>query len=79
MDCDRYQDYQASDIIAVDSHGSRVRVLAGDHGGVTGPVVMKNPGMLLDVVLQPGAEISVAVPPEYAGFIYCYDGEWACL
>lgn len=51
----RYQDYQAGDIPAAESKGASVRVMAGESGGVTGPVKMKNPGLLLDVRLQPGA------------------------
>jgi hypothetical protein len=71
----RYQDYQASDIPAVETSSSRVRVMAGSYSGTTGPIAMKNPGMLLDVVLQPGAEVDIQVPREYTGFIYCYDGK----
>eukprot|EP00879_Flechtneria_rotunda_P021208 GHRR01022341.1.p1 GENE.GHRR01022341.1~~GHRR01022341.1.p1 ORF type:complete len:191 (+),score=76.57 GHRR01022341.1:780-1352(+) len=70
----RYQDYQASDIPVVEAPGSRVRVMAGEHHGTTGPITMKNPGMLLDIVLQPGADITVQVPNGWAGFAYVYDG-----
>ncbi|KAF6260846.1 RmlC-like cupin domain-containing protein [Scenedesmus sp. NREL 46B-D3] len=70
----RYQDYQASDIPAVEAGGSRVRVMAGRHAGTTGPIVMKNPGMLFDVILQPGAAVTLQVPRGWAGFAYVYDG-----
>lgn len=49
------QDYQAESIPIVESEGCRVRVMAGSAQGVTGPVFMRNPGMLLDVELAPGA------------------------
>jgi hypothetical protein len=35
--------------------GASVRVMAGSVGSVTGPIKMRNPGLLLDVRLQPGA------------------------
>ncbi|WIA14662.1 hypothetical protein OEZ85_003164 [Tetradesmus obliquus] len=70
----RYQDYQASDIPAVAAAGSRVRVMAGQHAGTTGPIVMKNPGMLVDVILQPGAAVTLQVPQGWSGFAYVYDG-----
>ena len=49
------QDYQAESIPIVEADGCRVRVMAGSAQGVTGPVFMRNPGMLLDVQLEPGA------------------------
>lgn len=70
----RYQDYQASDIPAVEAAGSRVRVMAGQHAGTNGPIVMKNPGMLYDVILQPGAAVTLQVPQGWSGFAYVYDG-----
>lgn len=54
----RYQDYQPADIPVVESSGARVRVMAGDGAlgqAARGPIHMRNPGMLLDVSLQPGA------------------------
>lgn len=35
-----------------------VRVMAGSRGGVAGPIKLRNPGMLLDVRLQPGASFT---------------------
>jgi redox-sensitive bicupin YhaK (pirin superfamily) len=35
---------------------------------------MKNPGMLFDVILQPGAAVTLQVPQGWAGFAYVYDG-----
>ena len=51
----RYQDYQADEIKAVEHGGARIWVLAGDSHGLTGPVAMRNPGLMLDVTLQKGA------------------------
>lgn len=45
----RYQDYQASEIPAVEKDGFKVRVMAGESHGVVGPIKMRNPGLLMDV------------------------------
>ena len=57
----RYQDYQAEQIPTVEQEGARVRVMAGDSHGATGPVAMRNPGLLLDVTLAKGASFSQEV------------------
>lgn len=54
----RYQDYQASDIPAVEKDGARVRVMAGESSGATGPIALRNPGLLLDVTLAKGASFT---------------------
>lgn len=54
--------------------GASVRVMAGERDGVTGPIKMRNPGMLLDVRLAPGASFQQAVPAEWNGFCYVYEG-----
>ncbi|GLC68092.1 hypothetical protein PLESTF_000645200 [Pleodorina starrii] len=72
----RYQDYQRGDIPVVESSpGASVRVMAGSHAGVTGPIQMRNPGLLMDVRLAPGASVSQEVPEGWNGFAYVYDGE----
>ena len=57
----RYQDYQAAEIPTVEQDGAKVRVMAGDSHGATGPVAMRNPGLLLDVTLAKGASFSQEV------------------
>ncbi len=57
----RYQDYQADEIKTVEHGGARIRVMAGDSHGLTGPVAMRNPGLLLDVTLQQGATFTQEV------------------
>lgn len=71
----RYQDLQADDIpVARATPGASVRVMSGVSGGVTGPIQLRNPGMLLDVRLEPGAEWKQEVPTEWNGFAYVYEG-----
>ena len=50
----RYQDYQADSIQDVEEENLKVRVIAGTYKGVTGPVVIQNPSMLMDVQIKPG-------------------------
>lgn len=76
----RYQDYQKGDIPVVElpgAPGSSVRVMAGTSstGGVTGPIRMRNPGLLMDVRLGAGGSFKQEVPEGWNGFAYVYDGE----
>lgn len=50
----RYQDYQADSIQDVEEENLKVRVIAGTYKGVTGPVVIQNPSMLMDVQIKAG-------------------------
>ncbi len=63
---DRYQDYQAKDIPVVDKDGARVRVMAGEYSGVTGPIALRNQGMLLDVTLAKGASFAQPVSSAFS-------------
>lgn len=51
----RYQDYRADEIPIVKNDRFFLKVFAGESHGVRGPIEMRNPGMVLDVQLQPGA------------------------
>ncbi|KAL6776098.1 hypothetical protein ACKKBG_A19830 [Auxenochlorella protothecoides x Auxenochlorella symbiontica] len=70
----RYQDVQADAIPAVEGPGHSVRVMAGSVGATAGPLTLRNPGLLLDVRLEPGAEWSTEVTPDWNGFSYVYEG-----
>ena len=35
--------------------------MAGSHKGTTGPIVMRNPGLLMDVIVSKGASFSQEV------------------
>ena len=39
----------------MEKDGAKVRVMAGVSLATTGPIAMRNPGLLLDVQLSPGA------------------------
>jgi redox-sensitive bicupin YhaK (pirin superfamily) len=71
----RYQDVQAEEIpVATDQPGSSVRVMAGTSGDVTGPLKLRNPGMLLDVRIEKDGEWKHHVPEDWNGFAYVYHG-----
>ena len=48
-----------------------VRVLVGDGS----PVQLGTPGLILDIELPTGGEVTTAVPPEFQGFAYVLEGE----
>lgn len=71
----RYQDYTADQIPSVQpTAGATVRVMAGTIAGTTGPIKLRNPGMLADVTLEEGATFEHVVPAEYNGFVYVCEG-----
>jgi len=50
-----------------------VRVLVGEGS----PVRLGTPGLILDIELPTGGEVTTAVPPEFQGFAYLLEGEAA--
>ena len=56
--------------------GKLVRVVAGEYAGTRGPVgeIAAQP-LYMDVILEPGAEFSVAVPDEHTAVAYLFEGE----
>ncbi len=76
MTAPRYQDIPPEQIPSVVlADGAVAKVIAGEVGGVRGPV---DPGatepLYADIVLQPGAEAALALPVEHAAFVYVYEG-----
>jgi len=73
----RYQDIPADRVPEVDlGHGARAKVLAGEIGGVRGPV---DPGatrpIFIDLTLAAGGEARIALPDGHNGFVYVFEGE----
>jgi hypothetical protein len=73
----RYQDIPADKVPVADLGGSATaRVLAGEIGGVRGPV---DPGatepIFLDVALPAGAATRIPLPAGHNAFVYVYEGE----
>jgi hypothetical protein len=73
----RYQDIGADRVPTAElGAGASARVLAGEIGGVRGPV---DPGetqpVYLDITLAPGAAARVPLPEGHNAFAYVYEGE----
>ncbi len=70
----RYQDVRAARITSVEIGGSKVRVIAGEAGGVKGAADTLSPVRLLDVAIAPNAVFEIDVPDPHACFAYVYEG-----
>ncbi|MDQ3973503.1 MAG: pirin family protein [Actinomycetota bacterium] len=62
---------QADEIPVHEEGDATVRVLVGDGS----PVRLGTPGLILDVELPRGGEVTTPVPPKFQGFAYVLDGE----
>jgi hypothetical protein len=71
----RYQEVASGSIPAHEADGARVRVVAGSHGGVRGPVseIAARP-VYMDVTLQPGAGFSMPIPEGHTAIAYIFEG-----
>ncbi|MGH8145392.1 MAG: pirin family protein [Rhodanobacteraceae bacterium] len=75
----RYQDIAPDKIPSTEPvPGVKVRVVAGELFGVTGPVngIAIEP-VYLDIELQPGAKLSVPLPTSHSAFAYVFEGDAA--
>jgi redox-sensitive bicupin YhaK (pirin superfamily) len=74
-----YVDLQPENIPRAELEGGAVaRVLAGEVGGVTGPVRgRKTEPIYVDVTLPAGASVTIPVPRGHAGFVYVFEGRRA--
>jgi hypothetical protein len=73
----RYQDIPPERIPEISpAEGVRVRLVAGELGGVAGPVegIVTAP-LYLDVALAPRARFECPLPPEHSAAAYVFDGE----
>jgi hypothetical protein len=72
----RYQEYAPEKIPVVEpAAGVKVKVIAGEVGGVRGPVggVATDP-TYLDIALEKGASFSHALPKDHNAFAYVFEG-----
>lgn len=72
----RYQEVNAATIPTVDLESGRVRVVAGEVNGVSGPVtdIAAKP-IYLDVHLDPGKTFTQEIPIGHTALVYLYAGE----
>jgi quercetin 2,3-dioxygenase len=72
----RYQEFQASMIpVAQLQAGTRVKVIAGTVGAITGPIAdVGTQPLYLDVTLAAGAQFEHPLPPAHQAFVVVYEG-----
>lgn len=72
----RYQEISADSIPMVDEDGARLRVVAGEYSGVSGPVteIAARP-LYLDVALERGAQIHLPLAAGRFALAYVFEGE----
>ena len=73
----RYQEFEPAQVPEIThDNGAIVRVVAGRHGGVEGPVkgIQVDP-LYLDVILPPDAPLTQSIPSGHNAFIYLFGGE----
>jgi len=72
----RYQEYGPERIpVATPAPGVSARVIAGEVGGTCGPIQQPaTDPTYLDLALEPGASFEKALPPDYAAFLYVFEG-----
>ena len=77
MTAPRYQDIAPEKIPEVElAPGVTARVIAGEAGGVKGPVEAEaTAAVYLDVTLSAGTSTTVPIPEGHNGFVYVYEGE----
>ncbi len=72
----RYQEVAADSIPAVEKDGLKVRVVAGEYEGITGPVteIAASP-LYMDVTLDLGRELVLPIPLGYSAVAYLFEGK----
>jgi redox-sensitive bicupin YhaK (pirin superfamily) len=77
MTAPRYQDIAPERIPEVQlAEGATVRVIAGEAGGVSGPVqAVATAPVYLDLRLQQGAHADLNLPAGHNAFVYVYEGQ----
>ena len=72
----RYKDIPASDVpVATTAAGARVKVIAGDFAGKTGPVApAATRPLFLDIELRAGASFDASLPADDNAFTFVFDG-----
>lgn len=73
-----YRGVLAGAVPRVGVPGGEISVLAGDFGGVRGPVegVARDPAYF-EARLEPGASLTLEAPPEETAFVYVFEGSLA--
>jgi len=72
-----YQNIQASKIPIIEKDGgkAKVRVIAGRCFEHDGPTVTQTPIMALNIILEPGSEVTFSVPSTHNAFVQILEGK----
>jgi redox-sensitive bicupin YhaK (pirin superfamily) len=76
MTAPKYQEFGPERIpIATPAKGVTAKVIAGQVAGIAGPILQPaTDPTYLDLGLEPGAEFVQSLPPDYAAFLYVFEG-----
>jgi len=76
MTAPKYQEFGPDRIpITTPAKGVSVKVIAGRVNGTTGPISQPaTDPTYLDIALESGAEFTQSLPPDYAAFLYVFEG-----
>jgi redox-sensitive bicupin YhaK (pirin superfamily) len=72
-----YRDVAVEQIPQIDlAHGVKVRVIAGNVRGISGPVTgISIDPTYIDVYIPPGANFSHSTVPDHSAFVYVFEGQ----
>ncbi|MBB6448718.1 hypothetical protein HNR44_000667 [Geomicrobium halophilum] len=70
----RYQNLKGEDMPTQELEGATIRVFSGTSNGVTSPTLNHVPVTMVEMLIDPGATVSQALPGSYNGFMYILEG-----
>ena len=71
----RYQEVTAKEVLVVEKHGTKVRLIAGEYAGIKGPVTeIATQPLYMDVTMSPGANFALPIPAGHATNAYIFEG-----
>jgi quercetin 2,3-dioxygenase len=70
-----FQLLEPDDVPEVVEDGAHIRVIAGEYGDRHAPLTLRNPTLYLNAHLEPGANVLLPVPPDFAGLVYVLSGQ----
>ncbi len=76
MTAPKYQEFGPERIpIATPAKGVTAKVIAGQVAGIAGPILQPaTDPTYLDLAIEPGAQFVQSLPPDYAAFLYVFEG-----
>lgn len=76
MTAPHYQEVNAQSIPTDEKDGVKVRLVAGEYSGISGPVteIAAQP-LYMDVTLEPGTTFTQAIPEGHTAIVYVFEGQ----